>query len=174
VGLARDTAFNFSTNQVDTLSWQNGDTVTINIANYPIRSTDSFVFNTNLKGTGLSATDKQAAFGRVNVYPNPLFAYNSLASYDRVNSDNSFVTFSNLPIDVTIKIFSISGALIRTLTTTDKTLGPSSPFLNWNLLNQNGLRVASGMYIAVVSSPGLGEKVLKFGIIMPQKQINQY
>jgi hypothetical protein len=174
VGLARDTAYNFSTLKVDTLSWQNGDIVTVNVANYPILSTDSFVFNTNKKGAGMSTADKTAAFERVTVFPNPLFAYNPLASYDRVNADNSFVTFSNLPIDVTIKIFSISGALIRTLTTTDKTLGPSSPFLNWNLLNQNGLRVASGMYIAVVSSPGLGEKILKFGIIMPQKQINQY
>ena len=174
VGLARDTAFNFSTGQVDTLKWQNGDVVTINVANYPILPTDSFVFTTHKKGEGLSATDKVASFDRVTVYPNPLFAYNSLASYDRTNSDNSFVTFSNLPIDVTIKIFSISGSLIRVLSTTDKTLGPTSPFLNWNLLNQSGLRVASGMYIAVVSSPGLGEKVLKFGIIMPQKQIGQY
>jgi hypothetical protein len=174
VGLARDTAYNFSTMRVDTLSWQNGDIVTVNVANYPIVSTDSFVFTTKKKGTGLSAADKVAAFERVTVYPNPLFAYNPLASYDRVNADNAFVTFSNLPNDVTIKIFSISGALIRTLATADKTSGPSSPFLNWNLLNQNGLRVASGMYIAVVSSPGLGEKILKLGIIMPQKQITQY
>jgi hypothetical protein len=132
------------------------------------------VFVTHKKGEGLSVTDKVASFDRVTVFPNPLFAYNPLASYDRTNSDNSFVTFSNLPVDVTIKIFSISGSLIRVLSTTDKTLGPSSTFLNWNLLNQSGLRVASGMYIAVVSSPGLGEKVLKFGIIMPQKQIGQY
>jgi hypothetical protein len=174
VGLGRDTATNKTTNTLDTLKWQSGDIITINVANYPILPSDSFVFSTHKKGEGLSAADKVTAFNRVTVYPNPLLAYNPLASYDRVNADNAFVTFSNLPINVTIKIFSISGALIRTLTTTDKTLGPTSPFLNWNLLNQNGLRVASGMYIAVVSSPGLGEKVLKFGIIMPQKQITQY
>jgi hypothetical protein len=64
--------------------------------------------------------------------------------------------------------------LIRTLTSADKRLGQSSPFLDWNLQNENGLRVASGMYIAVVTSPNLGEKVLKLAIIMPQKQIQRF
>ena len=56
----------------------------------------------------------------------------------------------------------------------EATLKPDSPFLNWDLLNESGLRVASGMYIAIVSSPIYGDKTLKFAIIMPQKQINRF
>ena len=45
---------------------------------------------------------------------------------------------------------------------------------NWIIIleNENGIRVASGMFIAVIQSPGLGQKVLKFAIIMPQKQVH--
>jgi len=36
------------------------------------------------------------------------------------------------------------------------------------------LRVASGMFLAIVSNPIYGDKVLKFAIIMPQKQIQRF
>ncbi|MCX6137298.1 MAG: T9SS type A sorting domain-containing protein, partial [Ignavibacteriales bacterium] len=173
VGLARDTLRNTS-GALDTLTWRSGDIVTINMARYPIIPTDAFAFTTKKKGQGLSGEDRKSQFSRVTVFPNPLLAYNSNVSYDARNSDETNVTFSNLPVDVTIRIFTVSGSLVRTLTTSDKTLGPDSPFLNWNLQNSNGLRVASGMYFAIVSSPGLGEKILKLALLMPQKQIRQY
>jgi flagellar hook assembly protein FlgD len=83
------------------------------------------------------------------------------------------VTFTNLPEDITVKIYSLSGTLLRTLGTEDKS-EPTSPFLNWNLQNESGIRVASGMYLAIISSPKYGDKVLKFAIIMPQKQIQRF
>ncbi|KAA0259879.1 MAG: hypothetical protein EDM75_07545, partial [Chlorobiota bacterium] len=60
-----------------------------------------------------------------------------------------------------------------TLSTNDKS-SPTSPFLKWDLENEEGLRVASGMYLAIVKSPEYGEKILKFAIIMPQKQIQRF
>jgi hypothetical protein len=102
-----------------------------------------------------------------------LYGYNPQTSYNQGAADEPFVTFSNLPGDVTINIFTLSGTRIRTLTTKDKS-SPTSPFLRWNLQNESGLRAASGMYLAIVSSPGYGNKVLKFAIIMPQKQIKSY
>jgi len=42
------------------------------------------------------------------------------------------------------------------------------------LQNESALRVASGMYLAIVSNPKYGDKVLKFAIIMPQKQIQRF
>ncbi|MFO7526223.1 MAG: hypothetical protein R6W68_12295, partial [Ignavibacteriaceae bacterium] len=81
-------------------------------------------------------------------------------------------TFTNLPNEeITIRIYSLSGSLLRTL---NKDAGSTSPFLNWNLQNEAGLRVASGLYLAIVQSPSYGEKVLKFSIIMPQKQLPRY
>jgi hypothetical protein len=171
VGLERNDAASF---------FRNGEILTIPVA-YPfIGGRDVFTFKTNKRGEALTADDRKTQFNRVNVYPNPLFAFNPTSSYIRTAagqptvSDDAFVTFSNLPEDVTIRIFSLSGSLIRTLTSADKRLGQSSPFLDWNLQNENGLRVASGMYIAVVTSPNLGEKVLKLAIIMPQKQIQRF
>ncbi len=149
-----------------------GDKMVVPISTYPYTPSDEFVFKT-VKGGVLSAEEEKALFNRVNVFPNPLYGFNVATSYTNSPSDEPFVTFSNLPEEVTIKIYSLSGTLIRTLDQGDKT-SPTSPFLNWNLQNENGIRVASGLYLAIVSSPKYGDKVLKFSIIMPQKQLQRY
>lgn len=116
------------------------------------------------------ADDAQSQWDKVNVYPNPLFGtYEGVGYYPGGRYDEPWVTFNNLPNEVTIKIFSLSGVLLRTLYKDDQ-----SSDLQWDLQNENGLRVASGMYIALISNPEFGDKVLKLAIIMPQKQIQRY
>jgi hypothetical protein len=158
---------------IDTVnSFTPGDVMTIPLDVYPYTENDVYQFST-LDGTTLSAQDEQELWDMVNVYPNPLYGYNQLTSYNTSTPDEPVVTFTNLPEQITIKIYSLSGSLLRTLTTDDKST-PDSPFLNWDLLNSSGLRVASGMYLAIVSSPIYGDKTLKLAIIMPQKQINRF
>jgi hypothetical protein len=152
--------------------FNSGDRFTIPVVTYPYTSSDEYQFKTVLKG-GLTASDTKSLFDKITVFPNPLYGYNPQTGNVQNPSDAPWVTFSNLPEQVTINIFTLSGTRIRTLTTADKS-SPTSPFLKWNLQNEAGLRVASGMYLAIVSCPGLGDKVLKFAIIMPQKQINFY
>ena len=152
--------------------YQAGDTLVIPIATYPYTSSDEYQFKT-VPGGNLTASETKSLFDKITVFPNPLYGYNPQTSYSKSPSDEPWVTFSNLPEKVTINIFTLSGTRIRTLTTTDKT-SPTSPFIRWNLQNEAGLRAASGMYLAIVSCPGLGDKVLKFAIIMPQKQIKNY
>src|ERR1035437_10012824 len=155
------------------LLYQPGDKFIIPVSTYPYTSKDEFQFKTLAKGI-LTTDAKKALFNMINVYPNPLYGYNPQTSYTNTGSpDAPFVTFSNLPEQVTVNIFTLSGSRVRTLTTADKSI-PTSPFLQWNLQNESGLRVASGMYLAIVSCPGYGDKVLKFAIIMPQKQIKNY
>lgn len=156
------------------VSYNDGDMLIKNIDNYPYTSADSYTFKTNAGGE-LSTAEEQELFDKVNVFPNPLFGYNPATSWTGQlnNPDEPFVTFSNLPTEITIKIFSLSGQLLRTLNTDDKD-SPTSPFLRWDLTNESGLRVASGMYLAIVSSPKYGDKVLKFSIIMPQKQLERF
>ncbi len=156
------------------VNYNDGDILRQTIANYPYTSEDSFTFTTSAGGELTSAQEKEL-FDKVNVFPNPLFGYNPATSWtgNVNNPDEPFVTFSNLPEEVTIKIYSLSGQLLRTLNTSDKD-SPTSPFLRWDLLNESGLRVASGLYLAIVSSPKYGDKVLKFSIVMPQKQIQRY
>lgn len=163
VGLERKDTINF---------YSEGDKVILNVLGYPYTSADVFEFQTKKEGV-LSDDQEKALFNSVNVFPNPMYGFNVATSYTNSPADEPFVTFSNLPEEVTIKIYSLSGQLLRSLGTSDKS-APSSPFLRWDLQNESGLRVASGMYLAIVSSPKYGEKVLKFAIVMPQKQIQKY
>ena len=152
-------------------SYSTGDKIVINVTNYPYSELDVFEFQTRKDGA-LSLDEEKSLFDKVNVFPNPLYGYNIATSYTNSPADEPFVTFTNLPNEeISIKIYSLSGSLLRTL---NKTAGSTSPFLNWNLLNESGLRVASGLYLAIVSSPSYGDKVLKFSIIMPQKQLPRY
>jgi hypothetical protein len=162
VGLERNNASSF---------FLPGDILTIPLEVYPYTESDIYSFVTS-KAT-LSEEGEKELWNKVNVFPNPLYGFNPATSYSGGAADEPFVTFSNLPTEVTVKIYSLSGQLLRTINQEDK-VDPTSPFLRWNLENESGLRVASGMYLAIVSSPKYGEKVLKFAIIMPQKQIQKY
>ena len=153
--------------------YQDGDVLNIELTEYPYTPLDRFEFTTPAGG-GFTEDDARALFEKVNVFPNPLFAFNPQTSVNpTAPADDPFVTFSNLPEEVTVKIFTVSGTLIRTLGTADKS-SPTSPFLRWDLQNEDGLRVASGMYLAIVDSPKYGQKILKFAVIMPQKQLQRY
>jgi hypothetical protein len=162
VGLERKDAGSF---------YGEGDKLIIPVSVYPYTENDVYQFTIN--GTTISEEDRQELWNKVNVFPNPLYGFNTLTGFDGTAPDEPWVTFSNLPTDVTIRIYSLSGQLLRTLGTADKS-EPDSPFLKWDLLNENGLRAASGLYLAVISSPKYGDKVLKFTIIMPQKQIPRF
>ena len=151
--------------------YTNGDILTETLEIYPY--TDADVYQFSINGTTITADEEQDLWNRVNVFPNPLYGFNTNSGFDGSTPDDPTVTFSNLPADVTIKIYSLSGTLLRTLTTTDKS-EPNSPYIRWDLQNQSQLRVASGMYLAIVTSPIYGDKVLKFSIIMPQKQIQRF
>jgi hypothetical protein len=152
--------------------YQTGDKIIIPVGKYPYTTADVFQFTTRAGGALTDAEEKNL-WEKVNVYPNPLLGYNTLSNYYSNTPDEPFVTFTNLPEDITVKIYSLSGTLLRTLTTDDKD-SPTSPYLRWDLENESALRVASGMFLAIVTSPKYGDKVLKFAIIMPQKQIQRF
>jgi hypothetical protein len=148
-----------------------GDKFILPVNVYPYTTKDVFEFTTSKDGA-LTEAEEKSLFDKVNVFPNPLYGYNPYTAYNNLAADDPFVTFTNLPNEeVTIKIYTLSGTLLRTLV---KDPISTSPFLNWNLQNESGLRVASGLYLAIVSSPKYGDKVLKFSIIMPQKQLPRY
>ena len=149
-----------------------GDKFVVPVETYPYTPNDVFTFQTS-SGGKLSSEEEKSIFETVNVFPNPLYGFNKATSYTNSSPDEPFVTFSNLPEEITIKIYTLSGTLIRTLTSANKS-SVSSPFLQWNLQNESGLRVASGLYIAIVSSPKYGDKILKFSVILPQKQIQKF
>ncbi len=103
---------------------------------------------------------------KINVFPNPYYAANPLEP-DRFNR---FVTFNHLPQHVIIRIFTLGGVQVRKLEKND-----DSQFLQWDLQNETGLPVASGMYIAYVEMPELGKtKTLKLMIIQGEQVVEYY
>jgi len=77
------------------------------------------------------------------------------------------VTFINLPEKCTIRIFSISGHLIKTIEHND----PNSTTHDWDLKNENNLPVASGFYIAYIDVPGVGQKILKIAVVFREQRL---
>jgi hypothetical protein len=116
----------------------------------------------------LASEDKaKSDLEMINVFPNPYYASNEQET-DRFGN---FVTFTHLPddgTDVEIKIYSIDGVLVRKLTHNST----SSQYLQWDLRNGSGLPVASGPYIANVTTTH-GEKIVKLYIVQ-RNQVVQY
>jgi hypothetical protein len=96
----------------------------------------------------------------VNVFPNPYLGVNRFEE----NRFNRRVTFSHLPQTATIRIFNLAGILVRKIDKDD-----ASQFVDWDLLNENELPVAGGLYIVNIEMPGLGSKNLKLALI-PEQQ----
>lgn len=137
-----------------------------------------YTFNTADIYTEINNSDKvKSALDLINVVPNPYYAY---STYETGRIDNR-VRITNLPNKCKIKIFTLNGTLVRTfdrdvsgqedLNTTDDadfTRAKRVPYQDWDMKNQNGISVASGLYIIHVDVPGVGEKILKwFGVMRP-------
>ncbi len=102
----------------------------------------------------------------INVFPNPYYGVNPL----EVNKYQRFVTFTHLPKTATVRIFNLAGQVVKTIKKTD-----SGQFLRWDLANDTGLPVASGMYIAHIEMPDLGKtKIIKVAIIQEQQFLDRY
>jgi len=132
--------------------------------NKPNTLDDVFTFST-VAGDSSDAIAAEAV-EKVNVYPNPYYAYNSQSTspYDQ------YVTFTHLPSKATIKIYNLAGVLIKEI----EHENASSQFCKWDLTNASNIPVGSGMYIAHINMPDLDkQKILKFMVIQ-NKQILEY
>jgi len=64
-----------------------------------------------------------------------------------VDNEQNWINFANTPYGTEIKIFDIHGHLVAVLAENDYNGG-----VRWDLKNQNGQRVASGVYIFYAKS----------------------
>ena len=71
----------------------------------------------------------------IRVYPNP---------WRKDKHDGNPITFDQLTGQVTIKIFTVSGHLMRTL-------GPADGKVTWDLKTDGGDTAASGLYIFLIT-----------------------
>jgi hypothetical protein len=133
-------------------------------SNIPNSPNDFFTFTAPKEGqdNNLAKNDVNA----INVFPNPYYGVNS----EELNKYNRFVTFSHLPAKATIRIFNLAGVLVKKI----EKDGPDQ-FQRWDLANDNGLPVASGLYIAYIEMPDIGTtKILKVAIIQEQQILDRF
>ncbi len=134
------------------------------VSTKPNGTNDSFVVTVPAvtNNADLAKEDVRA----INVFPNPYYGVNS----EELNKYQRFVTFSHLPQRATIRIFNMAGIMVRVIEKDN-----SSTFERWNLSNESGLPVGSGLYIAHIDMPDLGAtKVLKLAIIQEAQILDRF
>jgi hypothetical protein len=101
----------------------------------------------------------------MNVVPNPYYAY---SNYEFNRLDN-VVKIVNLPEQCNVNIYNINGTLIKTF----KKDNPITS-VDWNLENNSGIPIASGMYLIHIVVPGIGERVLKWHGVVRQVDLDSF
>lgn len=114
-----------------------------------------------------------ATLKNVKVVPNP---YIGSARWNNKTPSDTYpwehrVQFTNLPSDATIKIFTLDGDYVAeteanyTVVAGEEVAPNAASVAEWDLMTRNNQEAAPGIYMYVVQSPTLGEKVGKFVII---------
>ena len=87
---------------------------------------------------------------------------------DQQARNDKYVSFNNLPADATIRVYSLGGTFVREIVKSDET-----QFAEWDLKNQYGYPVASGLYIVRIES-GSEEKILKLSLVQETQVLKYY
>ena len=148
--------------------WVIDDVLQVFYSNNVVPGLDTYEFTTT--APTFSSELALSQVGDINVFPNPYYGVNS----EELNKYNRFVTFNHLPFFAKIRIFNLAGVLVQTIEKED-----DSQFERWNLANEEGLPVASGLYIAYlelrsVDGVDLGTKILKVAIIQEQQILDRF
>jgi hypothetical protein len=89
---------------------------------------------------------------------------------EEINKYNRFVTFSHLPREARIRIYNLAGVQVR-----DIQKNSATQFERWDLANESGLPVGSGLYIVHIDMPALGStKILKLAVVQEQQILDRF
>ena len=130
-------------------------------------NTPADVFTWTAPGVTNDPALAQADISMINAFPNPYYGVNT----EELNKYQRFITFSHLPAEADIKIFNLAGVMVRRIQKSS-----TSVFERWDLNNDSGLPVGSGLYIVHITMPGVGgaTKILKVAIVQEQQILDRY
>ena len=127
----------------------------------PFRSGEYFEFTT--RAPGLSESAAKSDMDNIAVVPNP---YVGAASWEPVTNTvgrgERRIYFIHLPQKCTVRIYTISGQLVKILEHNSSISDGQEP---WNLVSQDGMNIAYGVYVYHVDAPGIGTKIGRFAVI---------
>ena len=84
-----------------------------------------------------------------------------------------YVSFNNLPSAATLDIYSLGGVYVRSLEHSSSSENSNGQHVKWDLNNQYGYPVASGMYIVRINADGK-EKILKLAVVQETQVLKYY
>jgi len=132
--------------------------------NSPFLSTDTLFINANAPDT-INVSNHNLIINEIKVVPNPYVGTNLMEeAFSNPNQNQERkIMFTHLPSNCKIKIFTISGVLVDEIEVNNSN---DDGMAYWDLLTNEGLEVAAGMYIYHVQSLiNKKYKIGKFAII---------
>ncbi len=139
----------------------------------------NFTVPKSAMSTEVADNNVDSLLKHVVAVPNP---YRGLSGYETDASQN-IVKITNLPPKCTITIYSLDGKFIREYKVNESYQAPRYPgdgsingnpgvprefyntIVEWDMRNNAGIPVSSGVYLIYIDAPGIGQKVIKwFGI----------
>ncbi|MEX0721897.1 MAG: hypothetical protein WD059_14575 [Balneolaceae bacterium] len=146
-----------------------GDTLQIFITK-PFSANDEFRFRMNEENVPRVDPDSaKKALDDILVIPNPYIVSNVFEARATQSNrqQNRELHFTEMPAPATLRIFTVSGVMIReiNITASDLTGGQHGGTYIWNMLTKDNLEISYGVYLYHISAPGVGEKTGKFAVI---------
>ncbi|MSP64420.1 MAG: hypothetical protein EXR24_04690 [Ignavibacteria bacterium] len=128
----------------------------------PFNRGDYFEFRTH--SSRIENTLAKNQLEKISVVPNPYVAAASWEPRTLFQSDRGTrkIDFVNLPAICTIKIFTINGAHVKTL---EKSSAANNGAISWDLISDDGMEIAYGLYVYHVKAKDIGEHIGKFAVI---------
>ncbi len=140
---------------------QPGDRFVI-VSQKPFRTGDYFTFST--KASSVDLEQGKSELDKIFVVPNPYIAtaaWEPRTLYATGRGDRR-IEFKQLPAKCEIRIYTVAGALVKTLY---KDTSPMDGALSWNLISDDGMDIAYGLYIYHVNAFEMGEFIGKFAVV---------
>ncbi len=127
----------------------------------------------NREAQVLAGPTIDGALDEINVVPNPYYGY---SAYESTQFSN-VVKITNLPAKCVVTIYSLDGQFIKQYKRDEvgvSNVGRSNPpvgtkqitpAIEWDLKNNKGIPISSGVYLIHVTAEGMGERIIKwFGV----------
>jgi hypothetical protein len=139
---------------------QAGDVYRI-ITHKPFRTGEYFEYT--MHAPAFSQTQAKNDLSKIAVVPNP---YVGAASWEPLSTSVGrgprLIYFIHLPRQCTIRIYTMSGHLVQEVQHDSSIDDGQEP---WNLVSQDGMNIAYGVYVYHVDAPGIGSVINKFAVI---------
>ncbi len=129
----------------------------------PFASSDIYEFKT--VSSHIDNSLAKSDLDRIAAVPNPYVVTNVIERADiqnRTDRGPRKMYFNHLPNECTIRIFTLSGELVKTIYH-NSTIDDGKEY--WDLTTKDNFPIAYGIYVYHVDAGELGEKIGRFGVI---------